>query len=61
MYNTQLYKKIATNSYKNGIYKPKNFCLFLGKGRTYNRKYFISRQILRKLVKTGLISGLQKK
>jgi len=38
----------------------KNFCLFLGQGQTYNRKLFISRQAVRKLVKTGLISGLQK-
>lgn len=38
----------------------KNFCLFLGAGRTYNRKLFISRQCFRKLVKTGLLSGIQK-
>jgi len=43
-----------------GMSKPKNFCLILGRGRTYNRKLFISRQACRKLVKTGLISGLQK-
>jgi len=44
----------------NGLTKPKNFCLFLGKGRTYNRKLFISRQSVRKLMKSGLLSGLQK-
>ncbi len=47
------------NNFK-GQFITKNFCLFLGKGRTYNRKLFISRQIVRKLMKTGLISGLQK-
>jgi len=40
--------------------RPKNFCLMLGKGRTYSRDLFISRQALRKLAKTGLISGLTK-
>jgi ribosomal protein S14 len=43
-----------------GSSKPKNFCLYLGQNRTYNRKLFISRQAMRKLMKTGLISGLQK-
>ena len=47
------------NNFK-GQSMAKNFCLFLGKGRTYNRKLFISRQTVRKLMKTGLISGLQK-
>ena len=39
----------------------KNFCLFLGKNSTYNRQLNISRQTMRKLAKTGLIIGLQKK
>ena len=43
-----------------GIAKPKNFCLLMGRGRTFSRKLFISRQAVRKLVKTGLISGLKK-
>jgi len=43
-----------------GYSKPKNFCLYLGKGRTFNRKLFVSRPIVRKLMKTGAISGLQK-
>jgi len=44
----------------NSLTKPKNFCLFLGNGHTYNRKLFISRQSTRKLMKSGLLSGLQK-
>lgn len=44
----------------NSLTKPKNFCLLLGKGRTYNRKLLISRQSVRKLMKSGLLSGLQK-
>jgi len=51
--------KYSFNTF-NSITKPKNFCLFLGKGRTYNRKLFISRQSIRKLMKSGLLSGLQK-
>lgn len=47
------------NNFK-GKFMAKNFCLFLGKGRTYNRKLFISRQTVRKLMKTGLLFGLQK-
>jgi len=47
------------NNFKGSSF-PKNFCLFLGKNRTYNRKLFISRQATRKLMKTGFISGLQK-
>ena len=55
-----LFHKFYFNKYA-GSSKPKNFCLFSGKGRTYNRKLFISRQILRKLMKTALIIGLKKK
>lgn len=54
--------------YKNKFYnyryfsstKAKNFCLYLGRGRTYNRKLFISRHAIRKLTQVGLISGIQK-
>ncbi len=56
----QLFRKYYTNKFIN-IAKAKNFCLFLGRGRTYNRKLFISRHAVRKLTKTGLISGLIKK
>ncbi len=38
-----------------------NFCLFLGKSSTYNRQVFASRQTVRKLMKTGLLIGMQKK
>ncbi len=38
--------------------KYKNFCLFQGKGRTFNRSLFVSRHTLRKLAGVGLISGL---
>ena len=51
---------IGRQNISGGISKPKNFCLILGRGRTYNRKLFISRQACRKLLKTGLISGFQK-
>lgn len=40
--------------------KARNFCLILGKGRTYSRDTFISRQAFRKLAQVGLLSGLQK-
>ena len=60
VYRSQLQHKISKLDAKSALSKPKNFCLFLGKGSTYNRKLFISRQIFRKLVGTGLISGLQK-
>jgi ribosomal protein S14 len=40
--------------------KPKNFCLILGKNRTYNRQVFISRQIFRKLAKLNSFSGFIK-
>lgn len=53
----QINYKFFKKSYSS---KLKNFCLFLGHGRTYNRKLHISRQAVRKLMKTGLISGLQK-
>lgn len=39
----------------------KNFCLFLGKNSTYSRQLFASRQAVRKLMKTGLLTGMQKK
>lgn len=38
----------------------KNFCLVLGKSRTYNRHLFISRQTVRKMAKVGLLAGIQK-
>ena len=40
--------------------RSKNTCLFTGKGSTFNRKLFISRQTLRKLMRFGLIGGLKK-
>ena len=56
----QLFRKYYSSKFLNNK-KAKNFCLFLGRGRTYNRALFISRHALRKLTKTGLISGLTKK
>jgi ribosomal protein S14 len=38
--------------------RAKNFCLILGKARTYNRRIFLSRQAFRELVSFGLISGI---
>ena len=59
LYKAQLQKKQNITKFK--LNKQKNFCLFLGKGRTYSRRYYVSRQIIRKFTKFGLISGLQKK
>ena len=57
-YQYHFYKLLGKQG---GRAKSKNFCLVLGKDKTFNRKYFISRQIMRKLNKTGLINGLQKR
>jgi ribosomal protein S14 len=47
--------KLHKMSYK---YRSKNFCLFSGKGSTFNRDLFVSRQVLRKLTRYGLVSGI---
>jgi ribosomal protein S14 len=52
--------KLSARFKKSGYSKTKNFCLFLGKGRTYNRKIFISRQIFRKLLRLNNLIGFQK-
>jgi len=38
----------------------KNFCVFSGRSRTYNRSLYVARHNMRKLVGVGLISGLLK-
>jgi ribosomal protein S14 len=66
-------KKVASNARLSAISKIwsnpqksrsmsgiKNFCLVLGKSRTYNRNLFISRQTVRKMTRVGLLSGIQK-
>jgi len=55
----KLNQKFAYINKKHSKSKPKNFCLLLGKCRTYNRKIFISRQIFRKLLRTNALSGFQ--
>ena len=41
-------------------YRPKNTCLFLGRGRTYNRRLFMARHTFRRMMRFGLIPGMQK-
>lgn len=38
--------------------RSKNSCIFSGKGSTFNRFLFVSRQTLRGLTRFGLVSGL---
>lgn len=59
-FRSQLNYKLSRLNRNSRLYKPKNFCLYLGAGRTYNRKMLISRQTFRKLVRFGVIAGLQK-
>ena len=59
-YMSQTTQQLYAINHLFGRSKPRNFCLYLGKGRTFNRKYHISRQIFRKLIKTGALLGLQK-
>jgi ribosomal protein S14 len=59
-FRAKLNKKVSLLNKKSSQSKPKNFCLVLGRGRTYNRKVFLSRQIFRKLVRYGLLSGIIK-
>jgi len=40
--------------------KYKNFCLFSGKGRTYNRTLLIARHQTRKLINIGALPGMSK-
>jgi ribosomal protein S14 len=40
--------------------KYKNFCLFSGKGRTYNRVLLIARHQTRKLINIGALPGISK-
>src|SRR4051794_15271609 len=60
LYRSQLLTKQKKLNLKSGFYKPKNFCLISGKNRTYNNKTYISRQVLRKLARLNLITGLSK-
>jgi len=59
-FRSQLQQKFSQLHQLSAGSRLKNFCLFLGKGSTYNRKLHISRQTFRKLARFGLISGLQK-
>jgi ribosomal protein S14 len=56
--STLLYQKIYELGRLHSISRSKNTCLFIGKGSTFNRQLFISRQTLRKLTRFGLVSGL---
>jgi len=56
----QARQKLRKTDSKSSQYKQKNFCLILGKNRTYNRKLFISRQILRKLSSNNAIISIIK-
>ena len=56
----QFQQKVKQLNSKSLQYKPKNFCLILGKNRTYNRKLFISRQILRKLMRNNAVTSIMK-
>lgn len=59
IYRNKLNKNLFSLNKKSALSKPKNFCLFSGKGRSHNRKLFISRQIFRKLIRLNAIVGLQ--
>lgn len=50
-----LYSKINKNSASS---KPKNYCFFIGRGRSVNRSLFMSRHIMRKFARFGMIQGL---
>lgn len=45
---------------KQAISKPNNFCLLIGKSSTYNRKLYISRQSVRKLMRLNVMIGVKK-
>jgi len=57
-------KKIAAQKINltkmRSLAKYKNFCLFSGKGRTYNRTLFIARHQTRKLINIGALPGISK-
>lgn len=52
--------QITALSKTRALSKYKNFCLFSGRGRTYNRALLIARHHVRKLTSVGLLSGLLK-
>lgn len=52
--------KKAMLSEKRSLTKYKNFCLFSGRGRTYNRILFIARHHVRKLINIGALAGVSK-
>lgn len=43
------------HSYKSLL---KNYCHFIGRGRSLNRKFFIARHTLRKFIRFGIIPGI---
>jgi ribosomal protein S14 len=56
-------QKIANRVHGNKIIslsRYKNFCVFSGRSRTYNRSLYMARHNMRKFVGAGLISGLLK-
>jgi len=53
-----LQSKLSVLNRMHAYSRSKNTCLFSGKGRTFNRSLFVSRQMLRYLTRFGLISGL---
>jgi ribosomal protein S14 len=59
-YLNKLNLKLRTATKMRSLTKYKNYCLLSGRGRTYNRSFYIARHNMRKLVGTGLISGLIK-
>lgn len=40
------------------ISKPKNYCYYIGRSRSISRTFFMSRHMLRKFARFGMIPGL---
>jgi ribosomal protein S14 len=60
MYNQYLQNKLYNINIKSSITKQKNYCHYIGKSRSINRKLFMSRHTFRKFLRFGMLPGFIK-
>ena len=59
-YHTVLQMKFDRQSKCASLSKPKNYCYYIGRSRSTNRKMFMARQTFRKFARFGMLPGFIK-